>query len=277
MVNSFAEYWEKIKEMSPKDDSILFLRGQSNGDYIKILPGICRDPKLDEQDEYRQIQIEYPEEFQKNNHLSNLVKMQHYGCNTRLLDFSLNPLVALYFACETDFDKNGKVFIVEVNKSEILFQNSDRALMLSCLPAFSKKDKEEIKTFCQRHPGRITEQDIAFSDVMKRFLHEVRGEHPAFETAVVGEDMLKYYFIRPHKDNERMKSQDGVFAMFGLDEENLVGQINQKVKIIEIQASSKKEILKDLEILRINGSIIYPGVERSAMLNRHKVPRWESQ
>ncbi len=277
MVKSFIEYWTEVKRyISRKDDEILFFRGQANGTHKKMIPGIFRSDSIDEQSEYKQIQIDYPEEFDKNSHLSNLVKMQHYGCNTRLLDFSLNPLVALYFAVETDEKENGKVFVVKVKKEDILFQNSDRALMLSCLPAFSKKDKDAIREFCTNHPKRITERDIQSSDVMRRFLHEIRGEYPAFETEIVGADLLKYYFIRPYKDNLRMKTQDGAFAIFGLDEKKAIEEINKKTDIIEINHLAKKEILKDLDAMRINSSTIYPGLERKAMLNREKNVRWEN-
>ena len=274
IVSSFIEYWGEVRKLLPKnEDEILFLRGQSNADY-QLCPGICRGDSVDEQGEYRQIQIDYPEEFNKNTHLSNLVKMQHYGLNSRLLDFSLNPLVALYFAVEFNPDKNGKVFAIRVPKKEILFQNSDKALMLSCLPAFSKEEQNEIKKFCQAHQGEITDQDIMYSKVMRRFMHEIRGEYPAFETAIVGKDLLNYYFICPHKDNERMKAQDGAFAIFGLGEERLVKEITDSAQIIEIDSSAKKEILKELDFMKINSSFIYPGLERKAILNRGKKVDW---
>lgn len=52
---------------------------------------------------------------------------------------------------------------------------------------------------------------------MIRFLHEVRGEYPAFECAIVGEHLLNSYFVRKNKDNQRMKIQDGYFIICGLD------------------------------------------------------------
>jgi len=45
-----------------------------------------------------------------------LIKIQHFGGATNLIDFSKNPLVALFFACNGEFNNDGKIFIITANR-----------------------------------------------------------------------------------------------------------------------------------------------------------------
>ena len=47
-----------------------------------------------------------------------LAELQHYGAKTNLIDFTPDFLIALYFACEKEMGKNGRVILLKEPKDE---------------------------------------------------------------------------------------------------------------------------------------------------------------
>lgn len=67
-----------------------------------------------------EVQLEYPSIYRSLSPLECLAHLQHNGVATGLIDFTFNPLVALWFACaETEVETSGKVTVLENDSDEI--------------------------------------------------------------------------------------------------------------------------------------------------------------
>ena len=55
--------------------------------------------------------------------LQRLSVLQHQGAATGLLDFTENPLVALWFACAEELDKDARVFLLDVGDPQVVQNN----------------------------------------------------------------------------------------------------------------------------------------------------------
>jgi FRG domain len=106
--------------------NIHIFRGQSNAQW-KLESSLLRIVKGNRQSEkkisfYEQVSIK---EFYSKVHLldksitdidddiSRLTDMQHYSYPTRLLDWSISPYIALYFAVKDNFENDGALFVFD--------------------------------------------------------------------------------------------------------------------------------------------------------------------
>lgn len=124
-INSFIEYHNIVQEFS--STNYLF-RGQQNFNW-KLIPKIGRAdlakvvPLYFEEDFILKGWLRYSEQLitdKLNDKWDELAFAQYHGLATRLLDWTKNPLIALFFATH-DFNKDidGSVFIIDF-KNEIL-------------------------------------------------------------------------------------------------------------------------------------------------------------
>ena len=152
-----------------------------------------------------------------------LVKMQHYGLPTRLLDITSNPLVALYFACQNDNNRDGIVFIYTILQGQIKYYDSNKTCIIANLAKLPidydyVKDKEYLV-------NKIKEEKPYYNIdlLLKMAVHDV-------------------ICVLPKLNNDRIVNQQGAFLLYGMGttKGNAATPIIEPHKII-IKADAKKE------------------------------------
>jgi len=83
------------------------------------------------------------EERIPNNRFEQLALAQHYGLATRLLDWTSNPLVSMFFACNSNFDKDGAIYCYlppgGIVRSEVLTPDQTSFVCLYIPPPFDRR------------------------------------------------------------------------------------------------------------------------------------------
>ncbi|WP_053582563.1 FRG domain-containing protein [Lysinibacillus contaminans] len=284
-VTNIEEFFKQLPSLDVKIRENIFYRGQSKTDY-KLTPSILRNNNLKNENKiYSDIMTECSHEFEEVKlHNEILSKMQHYGVYTRLLDVTVNALVALYFACENNKDEDGAVFVIRTNGSEIKQFDSDVISILSSLPRFKIEEKKIMKQLAEEAKNKLEEnvkseiaiiQDFNEHHLIKRLLHEIKKEKPAFENIINPCDLLNNYFFIPRKNNARIIRQSGAFMIFGLGneefevEENADRDSEKSYKII-IDRQSKREIIDQLSICGISKATLHPELYKVAEFIKEK-------
>lgn len=135
-IKSVADFVQTISELKLDSGKTRFFRGHASCDY-KLIPSIYRPDCPLIEHEHKIIQdmlTECSEYFLPHETLfEKLVRLQHYKCATRLLDITYNALVALYFAVNSNNDKDGEVIIFDIPNHEIKYPDSDTVAILSAV------------------------------------------------------------------------------------------------------------------------------------------------
>lgn len=249
-------YTENPLEAFTFEPKFIF-RGHGDHKQYKLIPGIFRETKLpggliqlnyscyeyDILSSFIAQAKRYVTENIKDSDIGWLEIAQHFGVPTRLLDWTENPLVALYFACCDKTETQASVWIL--NTTTYQYHFFDHKIYLS-----SQDKKEKI------------------ANIMSCEIIDVGTGFTCSSYPII---------YQPTYREERMSAQSSIFMLWGKQQKALTDLFSEEYYMttgknilnssegilcaIEIPGQLKQHILAQLDALGINEKFIYPGLD----------------
>ncbi|RHW74670.1 FRG domain-containing protein [Colwellia sp. RSH04] len=285
-----------------------WFRGHSNYSF-KLLPSIFRQGSefntiLHENKMFEEFKRRYPDQsFNHKTTFEWLTLMQHYGLPTRLLDWSTNLLVSLYFCCSEDLENDGALFVLNPTYMERDFHFNE----LLEMQVQEKSRNDFFNRLIYKMEDMFNDDtllnSISFREIKKhifigsKFSGLSTGSKEEFISLEIkqdltntinekGDDISHIYqdckrafsnivpFKAPHL-NPRIKQQHGYFTFHGgmyIDGQEFI-PVSEMEKHpysgdslikIKISAKDKINILKELEYAGIREATLFPEMEYQA-------------
>lgn len=273
-LKELPEAVERFSAWPREDDRFVVFRGQANWTW-DISPTIARPKSALRQYEseiIREIISVHPDDFLSDQTMfDRLVRMQHYGVPTRLIDVSVNPLVALYFAtgdAGDDSSADGKVVIFDGPVSRRKYFDSDTVSGIANLANLTHSERRAIQASSAKRAV-----DFNKTNAVDRLLQFIRAEKPHFRPKLNKLDLTRPCYVIPKMSNRRLIAQAGSFIIQGLDRDSAEYERDINTFHLRIPNEKKGPLRASLERLGISGHTLFPEIEHTA---RQMVRRFES-
>ncbi|MEN7016627.1 FRG domain-containing protein [Escherichia coli] len=302
-INNLADIIEFLFK-NKNESSTYWFRGHSDYRY-ELQPALFRTIHKGRKVYYEEATIieEMVRRFPsiRNEHTSTLELLtyaQHYGLPTRLLDWSENLLVALYFCCKEKNKIDGEIFILNVDDIH-KYRNSslddieqlvNASFEIEAYKIMLERCSKFHKYFLAKVPPKL--KGTPYTDLteltdVELLLHFSQEDESPIEMDL-GSEHIKavdlYTYYAPML-NSRLVAQKGCFTVHGgkiinnkeiIKTSDLTSLLRTgALQKIRIPSETKGTILKELDLCGINEHTLFPEIEhqiehiksRSLLLN----------
>lgn len=262
-VTTIAEFATAIADLPLKKGCVRFFRGHSDYQKHRLVPSIYRKRCLIDNEEnlVREAILRSPEQLPSSlSFFETLVRLQHYGLPTRLLDLTTNALVALYFACRHKEKTQGEVIVFDIPKEHVKYYDSDTVSVISNI---ARRDLGFDLASLPMDRDGFNKDD----EHVGRLLHDIKADKPAFRHIIEPSDLKRVIAVRAKLDNARIARQEGAFLLFGINgKKNECAQIPEKWIVCgnatqRIVFSNKHKLKRELLSFGVSEHSLFPELE----------------
>ena len=287
-INSISDLSQILQTLGePEKGYTRFFRGHGDEGW-QMLPSIYRAKHLIEnEDKIIKDALTYcPDDFLPSDTLfEKLVKLQHYGYGTRLLDLTANALVALYFAASPYSNKDGELIILDIPDTEIKYGDSDTVAILSAISLRPLRFNILAPILLSNYYLETSTKKLSTAEyeeaclesfnrdpIIISLLDDIRSDKPYFRSVINPEDLNRVLCVRAKLNNQRISRQQGCFLLFGIENRKISPAVipnewqrlaSNSQKIL-VKAESKSTIMQELQSFGISKRTLFPELEAQA-------------
>lgn len=176
---------------------------------------------------------------------------QHFGVPTRMLDFSTNPLVALYFACcDSNKDEDGSVWAINRDHYVNWFKQGYKG-------SSKKFTDNDVINYILADMGYISEKSSDF-DFVRPYIRSV----PYVDRRMAAQSSVFLIWTSQKESLDSMIST-GNFYPYKSDVLHKVVDDIRFLSVMKIVGEFKYRILQELNQVGINQATLFPGLDGS--------------